>query len=208
METQPASLLPLILASASPRRRRLLAELGHSFQVLPADVDETPPEGLSAERVAEELALQKAVKVAGQVAAGTIIGADTVVVSAEGTLLGKPADPRDAARILETLSGSTHRVITALALIHQPGGARVLGHASTSVSMRQLTREEIDEYVATGEPFGKAGAYAIQERGDRFVTRLDGPYDNVVGLPGRLFGELLDALAWRVHEIRRKEGKS
>ena len=201
MEPHLVRLLPIVLASASPRRRRLLAELGHEFQVLPADVDETPPEGLAPERVAEQLALRKAVKVAGRVALGTIIGADTVVVSAQGELLGKPVDGPDAVRILKTLSGSTHRVITALALIHRPTGAQVYGHERTKVNLREMGGQEIDEYVASGEPFGKAGAYAIQERGDRFVSSLEGEYDNVVGLPGRLLGELFESL---YREVRRR----
>lgn len=184
------TLSPIILASASPRRRKILSDMGLQFTIVPADVDETPPPGLAPERVAESLALKKAVCVAAGVASGTVLGADTVVVGADGSLLGKPTDAGHARAILARLSGTTHRVITGVALVHRPGGRQAVGHEVTSVTMREMTPGEIEEYVASGEPFGKAGAYAIQEHADRFVSRLEGEYDNVVGLPSRRLREL------------------
>ncbi|MFH0944630.1 MAG: Maf family protein [Planctomycetota bacterium] len=183
-------LSPLILASASPRRRKILSGMGLQFRIVPANVDETAPPGLPPERVAESLALKKALSVAAGVESGTVLGADTVVVGADGSLLGKPLDFEHARAMLAGLSGTTHRVITGVALVHRPGGQQVLGHDVTSVTMRAMSQGEIEEYVSTGEPFGKAGAYAIQEHADRFVSRLEGEYDNVVGLPSRRLREL------------------
>ncbi len=186
-------LLPLVLASASPRRRHILQERGYDFAVRPADVDERPPNGSPA-AAARGIALRKALAVARGVAAGTVIGADTIVVGADGQLLGKPADAAQARAILRSLSGTTHRVITGVALVHRPSGVTAVEHETTRVTMRPLDEQEIEAYVASGESFGKAGAYAIQEHGDRFVTRLEGDYDNVVGFPAARFAGMLARL--------------
>jgi len=172
----------LVLASASPRRRDLLARLGVRFVVRPTDVDETPPAGLGPSEVAAALALRKA-RACPAADDELVLGADTVVAAADGELLGKPSDDRDARRILGKLSGTTHRVITGYALVRRAPGLECTGSVETRVTMRALEPDEIATYVATGESEGKAGAYAIQERGDRFVTRVEGSWSNVVGLP-------------------------
>jgi len=164
----------IILASASPRRRRLLEEAGIPFEVRPADVVELTRGDPAA--VAAENARRKADAVPGD----RVLGADTVV-AVDGDLLGKPKDAADARAMLVRLSGTTHRVITAVAL--RVAGRTRVRTVETRVTMRALADEEIDAYVASGAGMGKAGGYAIQEGADRFVERLEGPYDNVVGLP-------------------------
>lgn len=190
----PDELAPLWLASASPRRRDILTRHGYAFEVRPADVDETPPEGLAPARIAEALALRKAVAIRDAVAGGTVIGADTLVVGEGDVLHGKPEDDEDARRILRALSGTTHRVLTGVALVHADGRTAV-GHEETRVTMRPMSDAEIAAYVASGESKGKAGAYAIQEKADRFVARLEGDYENVVGFPPARFAALLVDLA-------------
>jgi septum formation protein len=166
----------ITLASASPRRRRLLEEAGIAFRVEAPDVREEEPERGDPHRVAAANARRKALAVEGE----AVLAADTVVALGD-RLLGKPADEADARRILRLLSGSTHRVVTAVAL---RVGPRLLERTvETRVTMGPMSEAEIDAYVASGEPMGKAGAYAVQETGDRFVLRMEGPFDNVVGLP-------------------------
>jgi len=178
----------LVLASGSPRRLALLTAAGIACRVVVPDVPELEPERGDPHAVALENARRKALAVTGD----AVIGADTVVAVGD-LLLGKPADGADARRMLATLQGTTHRVVTAVVLV-------VAGQVSsrcveTRVTMRPLTPAAIEAYVATGEAMGKAGAYAIQETADRFVTRLDGPYDNVVGLP-------VEAVRALLHERR------
>ena len=180
----------LVLASASPRRRELLSRLVERFEVVPAEVDETPPEGKAGEEAAVAIAARKALAVLARTG-GTTLGADTNVVAADGEFLGKPRDAADARRILAKLSGTTHRVVTGVALAR--GGDVVTAAATTFVTMRSLTGGEIDQYVASGECFDKAGAYAIQETADRFVVRLEGSFSNVVGLPLEVVGPMLRA---------------
>ena len=180
----------LVLASASPRRRELLAQLGVEFRVEPADVDETPAPGAACEDAARDIATRKALAVAR----GTddpVLGADTIVVAADGEFLGKPRDAADARRILGKLSGTTHRVITGVCVATERGARVRTASESTSVTMRPLGAEEIDAYVASGECYDKAGAYAIQETADRFVVRMDGGLTNVVGLPLDVVARLL-----------------
>lgn len=183
----------LILASASPRRRELLANAGFTFAVVPAAVDETYPGGEDPAAFAERLALVKAEQVAqrftGQ-AGVVVLGADTVVV-ADTAVLGKPASPAAARDMLRKLSGTSHRVITGVALAAPETSRRAVGHEVTCVFFRALTEEEIAAYVATGEPLDKAGAYAAQGRAARFITRVEGCYFNVVGLPVALVDRLL-----------------
>ena len=149
-------------------------EAGISFQVRPADVQER--DSGDPHEVAADNAKRKADAVKGEL----VLGADTVV-ALDGELLGKPRDSVDARAMLERLSGTTHRVITGVAL--RGGGRTLVRTVETLVTLRRLTRAEMDAYAASGEGLGKAGGYAIQESADRFVTRLDGPRDNVVGLP-------------------------
>jgi len=166
----------LVLASGSARRRELLARAGIPFVAVTPSVDELAPERGDPHAVARANARRKAQAVPGD----AVLAADTVVALGD-RLIGKPRDDRDARAILRGLSGTTHRVVTAVAL-RTPRGL-LEGSVETRVTMRPLSDAEIDEYVATGEAAGKAGAYAVQESGDRFVLAMDGPYDNVVGLP-------------------------
>lgn len=170
----------LVLASASPRRAELLSSAGFSFDVAAADVDETPRPAEAPRAYALRVARDKALAIAERVPDAAILAADTVVVA--GThLLGKPASAADAARMLALLSGTTHVVQTAVVL---RAGPQVLEDvAETRVEFCRLSSAEIDWYVASGEPDGKAGAYAIQGRGARFVTAIEGSWSNVVGLP-------------------------
>jgi len=183
----------LILASASPRRRELLANAGFAFEVAPAEVDESYTAGEDPAAFAERLALHKAEAVARRFSPPedvVVLGADTVVV-ADGEVLGKPASADDARAMLRKLSGIIHRVITGVALAAPGTSRRAGGHEVTRVYFRPLTEEEIAAYVATGEPLDKAGAYAAQGQASRFVTRVEGCYFNVVGLPVALVDRLL-----------------
>jgi septum formation protein len=179
----------LILASASPRRRDLLEQIGLTFEIETADIDETPqlaedPMGYT-KRLAEHKAAAVMAKLARQrdPARLVVLGADTTVVCA-GQILGKPADEADAARMLRLLAGKTHQVITGVALVTGTGeGAPLVEAEVTEVVVNPLTDKEIADYVATGEPMGKAGAYGIQGRAARFIPRIEGCYFNVVGLP-------------------------
>ena len=177
----------LVLASASPRRQELLSNAGISFAVQPADVDETPLPGESPRVCAERLAREKALAVWQTRRHDVVLGADTVVV-VDGTILGKPSDARDAARMLRLLSGRVHQVITGVCLASAKGlraENRELKTASEStlVTMNHISDDEIQGYVATGEPMDKAGAYAIQGIASRWISRIEGDYSNVVGLP-------------------------
>jgi septum formation protein len=195
MSTDP--LEPYVLASASPRRRELLASLEIAFEVLPTHVAEEVPGGLAPEQVALRIARQKADAARSLVARGTIIAGDTLVAVGD-LILGKPRDRDDAVRILGLLSGTTHRVISAVALCHRPTGVTVSDFDVTRVTMRAMSAREIRDYVATGEADDKAGAYAIQETGDRFVTARDGAFDTVVGFPRDLFLRLRGELQSRI----------
>jgi septum formation protein len=181
---------PFILASSSPRRRELLRQVGLDFAVDPADVDERMLPGESPEAFAVRVAVNKARAAAGRAGHGIVIAADTIVVLGD-EVLGKPADPRDAARMLGLLSGKEHRVLTGLAVMDVRSGRMETRLASTKVWFRKLDRREIEAYVATGEPLDKAGAYGIQEKGSLLVQRIEGCYFNVVGLPLALLGETL-----------------
>jgi len=174
----------LVLASASPRRQELLRNAGISFIVQPADVDETPIPGESARDCAERLAREKALKIWRSRPHDVVLGADTVVVI-DGEILGKPADAEDAARMLRKLSGREHQVITGVCVAGIRAGAdeAVTGSETTLVTVTAISEEEIREYVATGEPMDKAGAYAIQGIAARWIPRIEGDYSNVVGLP-------------------------
>lgn len=173
--------MQVILASASPRRLALLQQIGISAQVCPADFDEVSGAAVQAEDVVLANAIGKCkavVKIKGD--SLPVIAADTVVV-AEGVILGKPLDEEDAVQMLRQLSGKTHKVLTGLAVSH--AGKLLAEVCETKVVFRDLTDEEIKQYVATGEPHDKAGAYGIQGKGAVLVEKIDGCYNNVVGLP-------------------------
>jgi nucleoside triphosphate pyrophosphatase len=175
----------LILASASPRRAELLRAAGIEVDVRPADVDESMEAGEGAEQYASRVALAKARAISQHVPDCVVLGADTVVV-VDDRILGKPTDSADARQMLRMLSGRTHIVITAVVLIRGAGLAGEIVDARierTAVEFAPMSNEEIEWYAATGEPMDKAGGYAIQGLASRFVTRIEGSYSNVVGLP-------------------------
>lgn len=167
----------LVLASGSPRRRELLAQLGRPFDVIAPEIDESPRVAESPADLVRRLAVTKAEAVSRLRPESVVIGADTIVVL-DGEVMGKPVDAADASRMLHLLSGRTHDVLTAVAVV--PGGCVT---EQTAVTFRHLTGVEIDEYVATGEPLDKAGAYGIQGLGGDLVSFIVGSRDNVVGLP-------------------------
>ncbi len=179
---------PLVLASASPRRTELLTAAGFEFLVVPADVDETPR---ALERPADyvvRVAEDKARAVASRFPGHVVLGADTTVV-VDGDILGKPADHADAVRMLGRLQGRSHEVLTGVAVVR--GGVVTRVVSTTHVWFAPMTDTDIADYVQSGEPMGKAGAYGIQGRAARFVTRIDGSYSNVVGLPVAVVHEML-----------------
>jgi septum formation protein len=187
----------LILASASPRRRELLERLGLPFEVRPSGIEEPLAAGVLASTLATTLARAKAADIADRLrAAGEaalVLGADTLVVL-DGQPLGKPTSRGDARGMLRALRGRSHEVVTAVVVRDADPAGRELTEAVVSrVLMRDYTDDEIAAYVATGEPDDKAGAYAVQGRGGRLVSRVDGCYTNVVGLPLRTTARLLQA---------------
>lgn len=183
----------IVLASSSPRRSSLLRQIGIPFEIVPPDVDESryifgdDPAG-----TAERLALAKAKSAAGRVDARgrLVLGADTVVLF-EGEFIGKPKDAEDAFAMLQKLAGRAHRVLTGFALLDPRTNRAVTGHEWTTVTMRKLTDAEIRAYVDTGEPLDKAGSYGAHAQGAGLVTRVEGCFYNVIGLPlARLLVEL------------------
>jgi septum formation protein len=186
----------LVLASASPRRQELLRNAGISFVVQPADIDETPRLGEAPRGYAERLAQEKALTVWRLRPQDLVLGADTIVVIDE-MILGKPVDAADAIRMLRLLSGRVHRVITGVCVMGAASSDQLLvtsksevanffeqsASETTLVTMNELSDAEIHDYVATGEPMDKAGAYAIQGIASRWIPRIEGDYSNVVGLP-------------------------
>jgi len=172
---------PLILASASPRRKSLLGQVGIPFKSMPCDIDENSADG-EPSHIAMTLAEKKAM--AGHAASGKnwILGADTIVISGN-IILGKPSDREDARSMLETLSGKGHEVITGFSIVDPSGNTACTAYESTLVSIKTLSPGEIESYIATGEPFGKAGSYAVQGIGSFMVEGIQGSYSNVVGLP-------------------------
>jgi septum formation protein len=180
----------IILASGSPRRTHLLTLLGIAHQVDPADIDESPLPGESPRGMADRLARAKAQSVAARHPGALVLAADTVVVLA-GELLGKPEDPADARRMVRRLAGREHTVMTAVALVRD---ASVWEQRDeTRVWFRPLTDEMIADYVATGEPLDKAGAYGLQGYGSVLIERIEGDCFGVMGLPVRLVIDLLVA---------------
>lgn len=175
--------MTLWLASNSPRRKQLLALGGWSFTVQPADVDESPLPGENPEMYVTRLAIDKARTAARRAERGVIVVAADTTVSYEDEILGKPADARQAENMLRRLRGGVHQVYTALALLRQEDGALITDCCATDVPMREYSDAEMGEYIASGDPLDKAGAYAIQHADFNPVERLQGCYANVMGLP-------------------------
>lgn len=169
-----------ILASASPRRKELFANISEEFDILPSMIEEVVPEGVEIETVPEILASQKAADIAEQNPTALVIGADTGVFI-DGKMLGKPKDAAEAAEMLRSLSGRTHKVITGCALYL--GEEKITFSELTEVTFYPLSEQEINDYIATGEPNDKAGSYGIQGKGMVLVKEIRGDYFNVVGLP-------------------------
>lgn len=173
----------VILASQSPRRRELLGRFLDSFTVLTDDTEEIRIAGEAPEKTVQRLAMEKVHHVAERAERDAlVIGADTVVVL-ENKILGKPADEQEAAAMLSMLSGRCHSVLTGIAVLDTRSGDCAGDYVETKVRFRQLTKTDIDRYIASKEPMDKAGAYGIQELGALFVEGIDGDYFNVVGLP-------------------------
>jgi len=186
--------MKLILASGSPRRAEILRAAGFQFELCAPDIPEVRQPGELAahyvQRLAEEKARAVARKIGSRDSGGIILAADTTVV-VDGTILEKPADAAEARSMMERLSGRTHEIYTGVALLQLPEGRMRVFTEVTSVDFAPLTPEEISDYVASGESLDKAGSYAIQGRGGKFVKRIDGCYFNVMGLPlGRIYQEL------------------
>ena len=186
----------LILASASPRRQELLRNAGIAFHVHASDVEEGCRNGESTTNCALRLAQEKAVSVSRSFRHDVVLGADTLVV-VDGMMLGKPTAAPEAAQMLRLLSGRSHEVVTGVCLVgplnEERAADRVVKTASesTRVSMTELSEQDIADYVATGEPMDKAGAYAIQGIAARWIPRIEGDYSNVVGLPVALVWKML-----------------
>ncbi|MCB9450575.1 MAG: septum formation protein Maf [Anaerolineaceae bacterium] len=203
----------LILASSSPRRRELLTGLNIPFSIIKPEVDETQHAGEAPLDYVRRLSQEKAAAVAttltlpGAVLAAdtvVILGADTLGIDAQGEILGKPVDATDARQMLRRLRGRVHRVCTALTLMEIGDGAvehdSVTRVTCTDVTMRDYSDAEIDAYIATGDPFDKAGSYAIQHVTFAPVAHVDGSYTNVVGLPVETLREMLAAMGWPISE--------
>jgi septum formation protein len=189
---------PLILASASPRRRELLAGAGVAFEVEPADVPEERRADETPAAFATRLAREKAAAVAGRndrALPRLVLGADTIVVLGD-EVLGKPDDALHAVALLERLVGREHRVLTAVAVVESGSGKCFQALVESRVTLRRASTQELRRYVAGGEPLDKAGAYALQGEGRRFVTRVEGSESNVIGLPLEETLALLRAAGW------------
>jgi len=182
----------LILASDSPRRQQLLAEAGYAFKVIAPPWPE--PSSVELHVVpadfAEAASYYKARAVAGLCRSGVILAADTVVALGK-SIFGKPLDRKDARRILSTLAGTRHEVVTGVTVLDARSGRRLIAHDRTWVHMRPMSEPDLEAYLDSGQWQDKAGAYGIQDCGDRFIERIEGSFTNVVGLPMELVGELL-----------------
>ena len=181
----------LILASASPRRKDLMKKAGYRFRIVPSNVPERTQSGLTHSQRVEALALKKAKAVAKQFPGDVVLGADTLVFI-NGHAVGKPRNARHAIRMLAELSGEWQQVITGVAVVWDGGAKKIQGSAISRVKFKTLSKVEIEK--TAHKHLDKAGAYAVQEKGDGFVNQIKGDYDNVVGLPMRLVKKLLDRL--------------
>ena len=178
----------IILASASPRRAKLLKKIIEDFEIIPSKVDESKITANTPEEFAKSAALAKAKEVAKNNPNAVVIGADTIVVL-EGKILGKPKDKKDAFAMLQSLSGKTHQVITGIAIVD--GKKITTGVETTQVTMKKIATETIRSYVESNRPLDKAGSYGIQEIEGEFVEKVEGDYDNVVGLPTQKLKKLI-----------------
>jgi septum formation protein len=183
----------IILASGSPRRAEILCAAGWPFEVRVAGIDESIIENENPVSYVKRLALAKAQTIAGGLERGLVLGADTTVV-VDGEILGQPNDDEDAKRMLRLLSGRSHEVVTAVAFVAARTNVSVVGHRQTLVRFAEMSAKDISWYVSTGEPKGKAGAYAVQGKAALFIEEIQGDYFNVVGLPIRLVYELMNQL--------------
>jgi septum formation protein len=183
---------PLILASSSPRRADLLRSHGYEFEVCAPPAEEPAPwtAMFTPAELAEKLSFRKASAVKPLVRRGLILAADTVVTY-RGEVFGKPIDQADARHILQTLAGTTHQVITGVTLLAATGHRHDTRHDVSTVSMRKLAPDELEDYLRSNAWVGKAGAYGVQDRADAYVMRLDGSFTNVVGLPLELLADML-----------------
>lgn len=181
--------MKIILASASPRRKELMSLVSENFEIIPADIDEALPDNIRAEESAEYLACMKAEHIGRQHKGAVTVGCDTVVVC-DGIVMGKPADEKDAERMLSALSGKAHKVITGVCL-YSDNVKRSFSQV-TEVEFYPLSEKEIADYVSSGEPMDKAGAYGIQGLGSLLVKGINGDYFNVVGLPAARLKRELD----------------
>ncbi|WP_202080230.1 Maf family protein [Caldalkalibacillus salinus] len=181
---------PIILASASPRRRDLLHMLGLTFTVHPSEVEEVIQSDRSPDKVVQALAKQKAQSVASQYETGIVLGADTVVVD-DQSILGKPKNEEEAIQMLSRLQGKVHTVYSGLTLIDLDHHLQKIGYRATHVTMKTMSKDQMIKYVATQEPMDKAGGYAIQGLGATFVERIEGDYFTVVGQPLSLTADYL-----------------
>ncbi|KPJ62503.1 MAG: hypothetical protein AMS15_03690 [Planctomycetes bacterium DG_23] len=186
----------LILASSSPRRKELLKEAGYEFEVIEPVLGEIKLHQQPPEIMVEAEAYAKARQVVDQAADAVVIAADTLV-SLGDKVIGKPEDTEQAIEFLKELSGTTHWVISGICLIDTATGDRLIAYDRTQVTMAQISDSEIEEYVASGQGLDKAGGYAIQESGDRFIKKIEGSFSNVVGLPLELLERMLKALERR-----------
>jgi nucleoside triphosphate pyrophosphatase len=178
----------LVLASGSPRRAEILERAGWPYEVIVAGIDETLLPGEEAAAYVQRLARSKAEKVASGLNHGLVLGADTTVVVAD-QILGQPVDSADARRMLDLLNAKWHEVLTGVALVRVGGETRV-AYETTRVRFAEMSDDEIDWYISTGEPFGKAGAYGIQGKASLFIEEIEGDYFNIMGLPIRRIYEL------------------
>ena len=178
----------LVLASGSPRRAEILERAGWPYEVIVAGIDETLLPNEDAAAYVQRLARSKAEKVASGLHQGLVLGADTTVVVAD-QILAQPVDEADARRMMDLLNAKWHEVLTGVALVRVGGETRV-AYETTRVRFAEMADEEIDWYIGTGEPFGKAGAYGIQGKASLFIEEIDGDYFNIMGLPIRLVYEL------------------
>ena len=193
----------IILASASPRRKDLLKGLGWEFETVPADVPEPRVEGETPSEMVERLSLLKGRSVASRFPEALVVASDTVVAQ-DGQIFTKPADAADALRMLTALSGAVHHVHSGIALFWR--GCEMCRSEITAVHFRALDEEYLKGYIATGEPFGKAGAYAIQGLGSLMVEGIEGDYSNVVGLPLCLLGKMMGSLGFSLNRQWGVEG--
>jgi len=178
----------LVLASSSPRRAEILERAGWPHEIMVAGIDETLFPNEEAAAYVQRLARSKAEAVASRLTEGLVLGADTTVVVAN-QILGQPVDDADAKRMLDLLNAKWHEVLTGVAVVRVGGETRV-AYETTRVRFAEISEKEIDWYIATGEPFGKAGAYGIQGKASLFIKEIEGDYFNIMGLPIRLVYEL------------------